>query len=211
MKYSHLILCLLFLIITFFGIHCSKVGSRIVSGRVFDETTGFPIENAQVAAYEVFVPGDEKTIEIVNSDHEGKYEIRIQSYQTDRLQIVATKTSYRISKKMRAFNGDEMNGIWDIPMDPIAYLRLHIKDTGNSSPNDFVEIKDFGDLYSLAHFGGLPNYDTSVCCAVVRGNQEIDYEFSVYHLDSGKKVYTGNYTKKIRVPAFQDTLFEIFY
>jgi hypothetical protein len=92
-------------------------------------------------------------------------------------------------------------------MEPQAYIKVHIKDTGAAPPIEYI---NFGN-YSR-DFGGQAGLDTMVCCDIIYGNKDIESKFGGYHHDGFQgTILDFESTKKINVPEFQTQTLYLFY
>ncbi len=186
----------------------SVSGPINISGQVVDKNTNTPVTVAEVDLIErdggMFGGGSSTTLQRMYADSNGKFTF-------SNVTINSAKTYTVLGYKLLYFNDGNNTVDVDenhpsnviIPMQPMAWLKLHVKDT---APFDKYDVIGFGSPWGggAGPFGGQ-NIDTFLY-AQVYGNINTRIVGSIT-----KNNKTNIVNKYLICPAFDTTLYNFFY
>ena len=206
-KYSFIIVLLIFVSLN----SCKKNKSTTVKGTVVDATRSLAgINNATIYLQEKdanltcfsCLP---QTIATYNADALGHFSFSFEGKNGYSYSIVASATNYYSnigSGDYSSLNNNEKNNI-EVPLKPIAWLKLHLKNTIPFDGSDQIGIS--GDMFGVPQQYYGSSID-STCFFEVYGNNNINITWGII-----KNSIQTNYSGLIFCPSFDTTSYNINY
>jgi len=186
---------------------CKKYKGRIVvEGKVYDESNFKSISGATVyLTQREFFASFRNVVETATSDSEGNFCI---IYEGDdegfTFEVAAQKNWYYDTPEYISVKFGKKNEDVDVPLKPLGYLKLNMKNTSPFSPSDKILYRGFMYVSGSDAFFGM-NVDT-FDVGQVFGNTTIEISWYVT-----KNAITTSYSDLIYCPAFDTTSYSISY
>ena len=185
----------------------ASTGPINISGQVVDKNLNTPIAVAEVDLIErdggMFGGGSSQTLQRLYADSNGRFtfsNITINSAKT--YTVLGYKSLYfNDGNNTVDVNTNQPNNII-VAMQPMAWLKLHVKDTAPFDNHDQI---NFGTPGGIGGFYVGMNIDT-ISLNTENGNTKIDlYYFTLKNKDTTRFHY------QIYCPAFDTTIYQLYY
>ncbi len=201
---KHLTLFAISLILVLLLNNCSKDKEFVIQGKVFDATTNIPIPDVKISFTQICRDCPYIADKTVMSGIDGSFQFVLDNNYKYSGFISASHPLFESKSQHININGEKIN-IQDIHIQPLAYIKVHIKDTGLVTDNYVI---CFSDKHIFSGCGGYAKFDSVFCCGKVSADVNDTFEYEVNDYTHSKQE-----TIKIpyNIPKSQTKVFELYY